>query len=111
MTLINIILIAKVIAGSNRIIFFRVTGTYPNDLTSVIPVENEILIEQGSKHLQLEEKEMSKDSVSFRLNNINFVANDGKQIQGCNYCLAFFNVGTAICPNCGGPLNLSTQLD
>jgi hypothetical protein len=111
MTFINILLIAKVIAGRNRIVFFRAAGTYPNDLTTVIPVENEFQIELGSKLLQQEEKEMRKDSVSFKSDNINRVVNDGKQMQGCDYCLAFYNVGTAICPNCGGSLNLNLQLD
>ena len=111
MTFINILLFAKVIAGRNRIVFFRAAGTYPNDLTTVIPVENEFQIEPGSKLLQQEEKEMRKDSVSFKSDNIYRVVNDGKQMQGCDYCLAFYNVGTAICPNCGGSLNLNLQLD
>ena len=110
-TFINIILIAKVIAGRNRIIFFRAAGTYPNDLTSVIPVENEFQIEPGSKQLQQVEKQMPQDPVSFKSDIINRVVNDGKQMQGCNYCLAFYNVGTAICPNCGGLLHLNLQLE
>jgi hypothetical protein len=110
-TFINIILIAKVIAGRNKIMFFRGAGTYPNDLTTVIPVEKELQIEPGSKQLQQEEKHMRPDTVSFKSDNINRVVNDEKQMQGCNYCLSFYNVGTAICPNCGGPLNLNLQLD
>ena len=110
-TFINIILIAKVIAGRNRIIFFRAAGTYPNDLTSVIPVENEFQIEPGSEQLQQVEKQMPPDPVSFKSDIINRVVNDGKQMQGCNYCLAFYNVGTAICPNCGGLLHLNLQLE
>ena len=110
-TFINIILIAKVIAGRNRIIFFRAAGTYPNDLTSVIPVENEFQIEPGSKQLQQVEKQMPQDPVSFKSDIINRVVNDGNQLQGCNYCLAFYNVGTAICPNCGGLLHLNLQLE
>ena len=110
-TFINIILIAKVIAGRNRIIFFRAAGTYPNDLTSVIPVENEFQIEPGSKQLQQVEKQMPQDPVSFKSDIINRVVNDGKQMQGCNYCLAFYNVGTAICPNCGSLLHLNLQLE
>jgi len=111
MTFINIILIAKVITGRNRIIFFRAAGTYPNDLTSVIPVENELKIETGSKQLQQIEKQIRQDSVSFKSDNINRVVNDGKHLQGCSYCQAFYNVGTAICPNCGGSLNLNLQLE
>ena len=106
-TLINIILIAKVIAGRNRIKFFRTAGTYPNNLTTFIPVENEFQIEPGSKQLQQEDKQMLQDSVSFKSDNINRVVKDGKQIKGCNYCLSFYKIGTAICPNCGGLLNLN----
>ena len=109
-TFINIILIAKVIAGRNRIIFFRTAGTYPNDLTTVIPVENEFQIETGSEQLQQVEKQMPQDPISFKSDNIPRVVNDVKQMQGCNYCLAFYNVGTAICPNCGSALNLNPQL-
>ena len=108
---INIILIAKVIAGRNRIIFFRAEGTFPNDLTSVIPLENEFKIESGSKQLQHVEKQMRQDSVYFKSDNIHRVVNDGKHMQGCSYCQVFYNVGTAICPNCGGPLNLNLQLE
>ena len=111
MTFINIIFIAKVIAGRNRIIFFRAASTYQNDLTTFIPVENEFQIEPGSKQLQQEEKRLRQDSVSFKSDNITRVVNDGKQMQGCNYCLAFYNVGTAICPNCGSLLNLNLQFD
>jgi hypothetical protein len=106
-TFINIILITKVIVSRNRIIFFRAASTYPNDLTTFIPVEKEFQVEPDSKQLQQEEKPMRQDSVSFKSDNINRVMNDGKQMQGCNYCLAFYNVGTAICPNCGGLLNLN----
>jgi len=106
MTFINVIFIAKVIVSRNRIVFFRAASTYPNDLTTFIPVENEFQIEPDSNQLQ-EEKPMRQDSVSFKSDNINRVVNEGKQMQGCNYCLAFFNVGTAICPNCGGLLNLN----
>lgn len=106
-TFINVILITKVIVSRNRIIFFRAASTYPNDLTTFIPVEKEFQVEPDSKQLQQEEKPMRQDSVSFKSDNINRVMNDGKQMQGCNYCLAFYNVGTAICPNCGGLLHLN----
>ena len=109
-TLINVILIAKVIAGRNRIVFFRAAGTYPNDLTTVLPVETEIQIEPGSKQLQLEEIQMPQDPVPFKSDNVKRVIDEGKQMQGCSYCLAFYNVGTAVCPNCGSALNLNPQL-
>jgi len=106
-TFINVILITKVIVSRNRIIFFRAASTYPNDLTTFIPVENEFQIEPDSKQLQQEEKPMRQDSVLFKTDIINRVVNDEKQMQGCHYCLAFYNVGTAICPNCGGLLHLN----
>ena len=109
-TLLNVILIAKVIAGRNRIVFFRAAGTYPNDLTTVLPVETEIQIEPGSKQLQLEEIQMPQDPVPFKSDNVKRVIDEGKQMQGCSYCLAFYNVGTAVCPNCGSALNLNPQL-
>ena len=109
-TLINVILIVKVIAGRNRTVVFRAAGTYPNDLTTVIPVETEVQIESGSKQPQHEEIQMPQDPVSFNSDNIIRVVNDGKQMQGCSYCMAFYNVGTAVCPNCGSALNLNPQL-
>ena len=109
-TLINVILIAKVIAGRNRIVFFRAAGTYPNDLTTVIPVETDIIIETGSKQLQQEEIQIPQDPVPFKSDNVKRVIDEGKQMQGCSYCLAFYNVGTAVCPNCGSALNLNPQL-
>lgn len=110
LTLINIILIVKVIKGRNRIIFFGTEVPYQNDLSTINPVANEFQIEPGLKQQQ-EEYEMSKDSVSFKSDYIYRVINDEKQMQGCNYCLAFLKVGTAICPNCGKLLNLNLQLN
>ena len=107
-TLINIILITKIILGRNKITIFRATGIYPNNLTNVIPVESELRIEPRSRHIQLIPNHMSKDSVSIKTVNTNLVANDGRLIRGCKYCLAFYRVGTVICPNCGGPLNISS---
>ena len=109
-TLINVILIGKVIAGRNRTVVFRAAGTFPNDLTTVIPVETDIRIETGSKQLQLEEIQMPQDPVPFKSDNVKRVIDEGKQMQGCSYCLAFYNVGTAVCPNCGSALNLNPQL-
>ena len=109
-TLINVILIGKVIAGRNRTVVFRAAGTFPNDLTTVIPVETDIIIETGSKQLQQEEIQIPQDPVPFKSDNVKRVIDEGKQMQGCNYCLAFYNVGTAVCPNCGSALNLNPQL-
>ena len=109
-TLINVILIGKVIAGRNRTVVFRAAGTFPNDLTTVIPVETDIIIETGSKQLQQEEIQIPQDPVPFKSDNVKRVIDEGKQMQGCSYCLAFYNVGTAVCPNCGSALNLNPQL-
>ena len=109
-TLINVILIGKVIAGRNRTVVFRAAGTFPNDLTTVIPVETDIIIETGSKQLQQEEIQIPQDPVPFKSDNVKRVIDEGKLMQGCSYCLAFYNVGTAVCPNCGSALNLNPQL-
>jgi hypothetical protein len=109
-TFINIILIAKVVAGRNRTAVFRGAGTLSNDLTTVIPIETELVIETGSKQPQQEEIQMPQDPVPLKSDNVERVVDEGIQMQGCSYCMAFYNVGTAVCPNCGSALNLNPQL-
>lgn len=105
-TFINIVLIGKVIVMKKRPILFRNTSTHSNDPTISIPKNLHYKIEPVLKQLPQEEKKILTHSVSFNSDNINRGINNRNQIQGCNYCQNFYNVGTAICPNCGELLNL-----
>jgi len=89
-----------------RPIFYRATSTHSNDPPISIPDNLHYKNEPVFKQLPQEEIKILSSSGSYNSDKKDRGDNNRKQMQGCNYCQGFYNVGTAVCPNCGEVLNL-----
>ena len=91
--------------------FPQVVDTYTEALTHVTNVQDETEIESDSNRLVLQNISQIKNLEPVILNVRNEIAKDNGERQKCDYCKVFKNLGTAVCPNCGNPLNLSPQIE
>lgn len=97
--------------GRNVSNFPQVVDKYTESLTNVIYVQDEAEIESDSNKLVLQNTSQSQYLGPVILNVRNEIAKDDGERQKCDYCKVFKNLGTAVCPNCGNPLNLSPHIE
>jgi len=110
-TFINIIFLIKTIAGGNRTNFSGVVDTYTEDLTNATHIQEEVINKLDSDLLVQQEIPLRQSSKQFESNIRNRTLTEKEEVQNCEYCKIFKNLGTAICPNCGELLNLRPQLE
>lgn len=111
MTFINIFFLIRVMKSRNISNFPQVVDTYTEALTHVTNVQDETEIESDSNRLVLQNISQIKNLEPVILNVKNEIAKDNGERQKCDYCKVFKNLGTAVCPNCGNPLNLSPHIE
>ena len=111
MTFINIFFLIRVIINRNVSTLPQVVDTYSGVLTNITQVQEEAKNESDSDRLVLHNISPSKNLTTVISNVRNEIAKDSGERQKCDYCKAFKNLGTAVCPNCGNPLNLSPHIE
>jgi hypothetical protein len=110
-TFINILFLIKTIAGGNRTNFSGVVDTYATDFKTATHNQEEVVNKLDSDLLVKQELPLRKSSKQFESNIRNRTLTEKEEVQNCEYCKIFKNLGTAVCPNCGGLLNLRSQLE
>ena len=110
LTVINIALIMKVIISRNKINTFRVANTYSNNLDTSLSLDTRHKNGQNPNQINNEEKHVIYNSEIKKIDHFRSINIDDNQILGCNHCLEFYKVGTAICPNCGRLLNINPSV-
>jgi rRNA maturation endonuclease Nob1 len=111
MTFINIFFLIRVMKSRNVSNSLQVVDTTSEALTNETKVRDEAEIESDSNRLVLQNISLSQNLEPVVLTVRNEIATDNGEIQECDYCKIFINLGTAVCPNCGTPLNLSPHIE